>query len=276
MTPIRFPEIDFSLPGVAAGKTDFGAASNDEWGNYALVKGVGPEDVSATPREQAYSAFVRLDAALADFGMGFADVARVWLYADGILGWYADVNRARDDFFGERGVFDRFVPASTGIGWSNGGGAKIVLGAFAARPRIPGGLVRTPLPSPLQCPALEYGSSFSRAVELRTPGWRRVLVSGTASILPGSHEVAHVGDLDAQVDCAMRAVEAIYASRGLAWKDVTGALVYLKEASFRPAWDRWVAAHPDFPQAHSRSIVADVCRPEWLFEVESDATAASV
>ena len=270
---VDFPEMDFALPGVAAKETDFGVMSKDEWGDYALVKGVGPSDVSAMPREQAHSAFVRLDAALADFGMEFADVVRVWLYADGILDWYADVNRARDDFFRERGVFDRFVPASTGIGWSNGSGAKIVLGAFAARSRVPGGIVRTPLPSPLQCPALEYGSSFSRAVELRTPGWRRVIVSGTASILPGSHEVAHVGDLDAQVECTMRAVEAIYASRGLGWKDVTGALVYLKEASFRTAWDRWLAAHPDFPQAHVRSMVADVCRPEWLFEIESDATS---
>ena len=103
-----FPEIDFSLPGVAAGETDFGVMTKDEWGDYALVKGVGPADASAAPREQAHSAFERLDAALAGFGMGFADVARVWLYADGILDWYADVNRARDDFFREHGVFDRY------------------------------------------------------------------------------------------------------------------------------------------------------------------------
>ncbi|MBQ2632132.1 MAG: RidA family protein, partial [Kiritimatiellae bacterium] len=102
------------MPGVAAKKTDFGVMSKDEWGDYALVRGIGPADVSAAPREQAHSAFARLDDALAGFGMDFADVARVWLYADGILDWYADVNRARDDFFREHGVFDRFVPAATG------------------------------------------------------------------------------------------------------------------------------------------------------------------
>ena len=120
--------------------------------------------------------------------------------------------------------------------------------------------------------AVYKAGSFSRAAELRTPGWRRVLVSGTASILPGSHEVAHVGDIEAQVDCTMKAVEAIYASRGMSWRDVSGALVYLKRAEYREAWDRWLADHPEFPRAHSRSIVADVCRPEWLFELESDAT----
>ncbi len=264
-----FPEIDFSLPGELSGKSEFGAMSKDKWGSYALVKGVGPSDCSAPPYEQALSAFENLDAALGGFGMGFSDVVRTWIYADGILGWYPDLNRARDKFFRAHGVFDRFVPASTGIGWSCGDGAKIVLGAFAAR----GDVECEPLPSPLQCPALEYGSSFSRAAEVRTPGWRRVLVSGTASILPDSHEVAHVGDVDAQVDCTMRAVEAIYASRGMSWRDVTGALVYLKRGEFRAAWDRWLDGHPEFPRTHSRSIVADVCRPEWLFEIESDATA---
>ena len=112
----------------------------------------------------------------------------------------------------------------------------------------------------------------ARAAELRTPGWRSVLVSGTASILPGSHDVAHVGDIDAQVDCTMRAVEAIYESRGMSWGDVSGALVYLKRESYRGAWSRWLEEHPEFPREHSRAIVADVCRPEWLFEIESDAT----
>ena len=267
-----FPKIDFSLPGVAVETKGLVALSKDDWGDYALVKGVGPADCSASEYEQALSAFEGIATALSSVGMDFSHVVRTWIYADGILDWYADLNRARDDFFRAHGVFDSFVPASTGIGWSGGNGAKVVMGAFAARGKAQGSVERIPLPSPLQCPALEYGSSFSRAVELRTPGWRRVIVSGTAAILPGSHEVAHVGDAEAQIDCTMRAVEAIYASRGMAWRDVSGALIYLKHESHRAAWDRWLAEHLEFPRAHSRAIVADVCRPEWLFEIESDAT----
>ena len=235
-----FPDIEFRLPVRGEEHTDFGVRTRDEWGTYALVKGVGPSDPSAAPYEQAASAFANLASALDGLGFAFSDVVRTWIYADGILGWYADLNRARDAFFRANGVFDRFVPASTGIGWSCGGGAKIVLGAFAAR----GAVEREMLPSPLQCP----------------------------SILPGSHEVAHVGDIDAQIACTMRAVEAIYASRGMSWRDLTGALVYLKRGEFRSAWERWLAGHPEFPRAHSRAIEADVCRPEWLFEIESDAT----
>ena len=268
----RFPEIDFALPGTATGGTENCIVSEDEWGRYALIRGVAPADISASPYLQALSAFESLERELGAAGMDFACVVRTWLYADRILDWYSDLNRARDRFYGERGVYGRYIPASTGIGWANGCGAKIVAGAFAAQAKRPGSVAVEAIQSPLQCQATEYGSSFSRAAEVRTPGWRRVIVSGTAAIRPHSHEVAHVGDVVGQIDCTMNAVAAIYESRGMSWKDVTGALAYIKDESYRGRWEEWLAAHPGYPREHSRAIVADVCRRQWLFEIESDAT----
>jgi enamine deaminase RidA (YjgF/YER057c/UK114 family) len=266
-----FPEIEFELPGEIVACAAHGVVTQDEWGRYALLKGVMPDDISASAYEQSISAFQAVEKELGENGFEFADVVRTWIYADGILDWYADFNRARNKFFTLRGVYERYVPASTGIGWTNAKGAKLVLGAFAARAKSPGSVECEALPSPLQCPALEYGSGFSRAAEVRTPAWKRVVVSGTASILPGSHEVAHVGDIDAQIACTMNAVEAIYRSRGMTFADVSGALVYLKEERYRGNWEKWLSAHPEYPREHSRAIVADVCRDEWLFEIESDA-----
>ena len=266
-----FPDIEFEVPGVVVSTIAHGVVTGDEWGRYALLKGVPPDDISASPYEQALSAFEAVDRELGEVGMDFSNVVRTWIYADRILDWYADFNRARNEFFSARGVYDRYVPASTGIGWTNGIGARLVLGAFAVKSKRPGDVEFEALPSPLQCPALEYGSSFSRAAEVRTPSWKRVIVSGTASIKPDSHDVAHVGDIDAQIDCTMNAVAAIYESRGLSLKDVSGALVYLKEERYRANWEKWLAAHPEYPREHSRAIVADVCRDEWLFEIESDA-----
>ena len=266
-----FPEIDFILPGQRVGSLEHGAVSEDEWGRYALLKGVAPDNSASSPYDQTLSAFEKLERELEDVGMAFSNVVRTWIYADKILDWYADFNKARNAFFTSRGVYDRYVPASTGIGWTNALGVKLVLGAFAVSPKFPGAVEFEALPSPLQCPALEYGSSFSRAAEVRTPGWKRVIVSGTASIKPDSHEVAHVGDIDAQIECTMNAVDAIYRSRGMSLKDVSGALVYLKEERYRENWERWLDVHGEYPRAHSRAIVADVCRDEWLFEIESDA-----
>ena len=266
-----FPDIEFELPDAVVSTTAHGVVTEDEWGRYALLKGVPPDDISASPYEQALSAFEAVERELGEVGMDFSNVVRTWIYADRILDWYADFNRARNEFFSARGVYDRYVPASTGIGWTNGIGARLVLGAFAVKSKRPGDVEFEALPSPLQCPALEYGSSFSRAAEVRTPSWKRVIVSGTASIKPDSHDVAHVGDIDAQIDCTMNAVAAIYESRGLSLKDVSGALVYLKEERYRANWEKWLAAHPEYPREQSRAIVADVCRDEWLFEIESDA-----
>jgi len=256
---LPFPPIDFLVP------------PEDADGRYELLTGIGPDDFSASPYEQVASAFRNLERRLQTVGMEFSDVVRTWLYGADMLSWYPELNRARHDFFVSRGVFDRYVPASTGIGWNSGSGAKIVMGAFAVRTKRPGAVVFEAVPSPLQCPALEYGSSFSRAAEIRTSTWRRVVVSGTASLEPNSHVVAHVGDIDAQIDCTLRAVTAIYESRGLALSDVSGALVYLKDDCYRPAWERWLERHPEFPKAHAHAIVADVCRDDWLFEIESDA-----
>ena len=267
-----FPDIEFSMPGDVTLRTPHGVVTEDTWGRYALLTGVGPVDLSASAGDQAFSAFECVERELASVGMDFSHVVRTWLYADRILEWYGDLNKARDRYFRSRGVYDRYVPASTGIGWTGSSQARIVLGAFAAQSKSPGSVEVEALPSPLQCPALEYGSSFSRAAEVRTPGWRRVIVSGTASIAPGSHDVAHVGDAARQIDCAMKAVAAIYESRGMSLADVSGALVYLKDETCRVHWERWLAAHPEYPAAHARAIVADVCRPDWLFEIESDAT----
>jgi enamine deaminase RidA (YjgF/YER057c/UK114 family) len=266
-----FPDVPFALTGPIVGRTPYGEVAEEDACRSVLLKGALPEDLSAPPFEQTLSAFTALERALHAVGMDFSHVVRTWIYADRILDWYADFNRARDVFFRSRGVFERYVPASTGIGWSNGVGARLVLGAYAVQAKRPGAVTVEALPSPLQCPAPAYGSSFSRAAEVRTGAWTRVIVSGTAAIAPGSHAVAHVGDIDAQIACTMKAVDAIYTSRGFSLSDVSGALVYLKEARFRANWERWLDAHPVYPRAQSRVLVADVCRDEWLFEIESDA-----
>jgi enamine deaminase RidA (YjgF/YER057c/UK114 family) len=266
-----FPKIDFSVPGKIVSSCSYGVISEDEWGRYALLKGVLPDDCSASAFNQAHSAFTALEHELSNIGMTFSDVVRTWIYADNILDWYSDFNQARNEFFTSRGVYENFVPASTGIGWSNSHGSKLVLGAFAVKAKFPDALKVTALPSPLQCPALEYGSSFSRAAEVRTPSWANVIVSGTASIKPYSHDVAYIGDIDAQIDCTMKAVEAIYHSRGMTLQDISGALIYLKNDCYRKNWERWLDIHKEYPRKHSRAIVADVCRDEWLFEIESNA-----
>ena len=66
-----FPAIDFIVPGEMARVTEHGVVSEDEHGRYALLKGVLPKDVSASPFEQTASAFSELESELVQVGMDF-------------------------------------------------------------------------------------------------------------------------------------------------------------------------------------------------------------
>lgn len=242
----------------------------DACARWAYISGITPDNLWAPPDAQARQAFEKAEAALDMAGMGFTSVFRTWLYVDDILSWYDELNRVRTEFFRERGVFDGVVPASTGIGAANPSGAALTLDILAVAPRGVSVSV-IPVPSPLQCPALEYGSSFSRAVEVAEPGLRRLLVSGTASIaLDGA--TAWPGDVEAQTDRTLDVVEAILRSREMDWPDVNRAVAYFRAAEDAPALGRcWKArGGPALPVIETESVI---CRDDLLFEIEVDAAA---
>jgi enamine deaminase RidA (YjgF/YER057c/UK114 family) len=200
--------------------------------------------------------------------MDFSHVVRTWLYLDRILEWYDDFNAVRTRFYKERGVFERLVPASTGIGAPNAAGTAVVAELLAIQPKDPRVRILS-VPSPLQCPAPKYGSSFSRAVEVAMPDHRRLLVSGTAGIDPQGR-TAHPGDVEAQADLTMRVIHAILESRGMGWSDVCRAVAYVKHTKDAPVLGRYCAAHGIAPLPLVVTK-AEICREDLLFEVEVDA-----
>jgi enamine deaminase RidA (YjgF/YER057c/UK114 family) len=246
-----------------------GVVYEDAFAEYCLLTGVLPPDLEASREAQTTAVFEGIEDALTDAGMTFANVARTWLYMDRILDWYDAFNRARDAFFRSRKVYDGLVPASTGIGSANLCESAITAGAIAVKPKAPGTATVEAVASPLQCAALRYGSSFSRAVEIGTPEARTLLVSGTASIEPGG-ATAHVDDVPRQIQLTMDVVEAILSSRGMGWQDATRAVMYLKRAAYLPLWQAWLKAHR-LEALPLITIEADVCRDDLLVELELDA-----
>ena len=127
------------------------------------------------------------------------------------------------------------------------------------------------VPSPRQCPAPAYGSAFSRAVEIQSPGFRQLLVSGTASIGPAG-QTAHVGDIDAQIECTMEVIQAILESRGMTLANTTRATAYFRSGLDAPRFAEWLERH----ELRSLPVVfacCDICRDDLLFELELDALA---
>ncbi|MBP8302855.1 MAG: hypothetical protein KBE04_01855 [Phycisphaerae bacterium] len=245
-----------------------GSCWEDLHGLYVRMAGVIPSDARAPGETQAAEVLEVMKATLAECGMAFSDVVRTWFYNDRITAWYPAFNRARTAFFRANRVFDGLVPASTGIGSSNIHGTALVAGLLALRPKD-GAIQVMPVVSPLQRPALEYGSSFSRAVEVAFPDHRRLIVSGTASIDPEGR-TCHVGDPAGQTDLTMRVVDRILTSRGCTWSAVTRSIVYVKQAALREPFEGYLRRHqmPAFPAVLIRN---DVCRDDLLFEIECDA-----
>ncbi len=237
---------------------------------WAYITGVHPTRLWATQHDQARDAFDRANAALDIVGMSFGQVIRTWVFVEDILAWYGDLNRARTAFFREHGVFDGIVPASTGVGALNPLGAAVAINLMAVAPRSRRIKIES-VPSPMQCSAEDYGSSFSRALEVTEPGLRRLIVSGTASIAPGG-ETEHVGDVSGQIALTMDVVEAILESRGMGWNDVTRAVAYFRDRDDAPAFDAY-RARTGLPELPLLITECTICRDDLLYEIEVDAAS---
>jgi enamine deaminase RidA (YjgF/YER057c/UK114 family) len=123
------------------------------------------------------------------------------------------------------------------------------------------------LHGPTMNEAPAYGSSFSRGMALEINGRNVIYVSGTASI-DTEGRVLHVGDLEGQVHRMFENVEALLGTRGATFDDVVSAITYLKRPEYLDTFYRiWDERNMpgDIPNTVS---VADVCRPEWLCEIE--------
>ncbi|MFC1659846.1 Rid family hydrolase [Gemmatimonadota bacterium] len=225
-------------------------------------------DPSSRRTTQAGHTIGRMEEALHVARMDLTHVVRTWFYVNDILDWYTDFNAVRTEIYSERGLFGQYVPASTGIGGRNPWGLAVVGSALAIQPKE-GGVRVEEIPSPLQCSAGDYGSSFSRAAEVTTPGVRWVFVSGTASIDAEGNTI-HQGDIGSQVGQTLDVVRAILESRGMGFSDVTRANAYFKNPGDAVVLPPFLADH-GLPM--SRVVVShhDICRDDLLFEMEVDA-----
>jgi enamine deaminase RidA (YjgF/YER057c/UK114 family) len=245
-----------------------GSLFEDDYAQYCHLSGLLPKDALRPRLEQAAEIFEQMDAVLQANGMDFNNVLRTWFYNDNILGWYSDFNKVRDSFFRKKRVYEKLIPASTGVGGRNSAGTALVSGLLAVKAKRKG-VIASVVKSPLQISAVEYGSSFSRAVKLSLPDHQRIYISGTASIGPdGTTE--NIGDPKAQVALTMKVAHAILESCGMNWIDVTRALAYFKHAEDAPIFDNYCKQN-DIPPLPVLITENDICRDELLFEIEMDA-----
>ena len=216
---------------------------------------------------QTERAFDWAEGLLQGLGLTFKDVIRTWLYVDELERDYDELNRVRTAFFQRVGV--ERLPASTGIQGGvyppDRGGSMDLYALRAERP------VRVEvMHAPTLNEAPVYGSRFSRGLVVTRDDRSIAYVSGTASI-DDQGQVLHVGDIEGQIRRMLLNVENLLAGSGATMGDIVRATTYLKDGGdYEPYQRIWRAKGlpRDIPHTICR---ADVCRPDWLCEIEAVA-----
>lgn len=214
--------------------------------------------------DMTYDMFAQAGHALTARGMSFADVVRTWIHVDRIEESYASINQARNRYFAEQRLAR--LPASTCVeGRPVGIESPVIMDVYA----VSGGAgVSVDATGPATMgEAASYGSAFARAATMREPGRRWLWISGTASI-DREGQVVSVGDIQGQLACMFGHATSLLAQAGMEMGDVKSATAYLKRAEYLAEFRKVAAGSGLAETIPCAVVVADICRPEWLCEIE--------
>jgi len=225
---------------------------------------------SADLVDMTYDMLAQAGHALTDRGLGFKDVVRTWIHVRDIEHNYGFVNQARNRYFEEQKIVR--LPASTCVeGTLCGAASQVAMDLYAVAANAEVG-VEAIAPGPMG-EASAYGSAFARGSLIVEPGRKTLYVSGTASVDVQGAVVA-LGDIRGQLDCMFDNVRALLVRAGMDLDDVVGATAYLKRADDYRDFLTVAAARGLSAELPMAVVVAHICRPEWLCEIEVCAMQA--
>ena len=223
---------------------------------------------SGNDSEKQMSAIFRnLECNLREKGLGTAeDCVRTWIFVRDIDSNYAGAVKGRRDWFEEIGLTSKtHYIASTGIqGDSPDADKTVQMDAYCIKGLGKGQQSYLYAKTHLN-PTYEYGVTFERGAAVTYGDRRHIFISGTASI-DNKGEVLFVGDPAAQAERMLENIDMLLREAGAGLKDVTAALVYLRnEQELEPI--RKVFGQI-CPWIKAVFLKAPVCRPTWLVETE--------
>ncbi len=191
---------------------------------------------------------------------------RTWLFVRDVDRNYHGVVTGRNKAFETAGLrpSTHFI-ASTGIGGRTAdSNALVAMDSYSVLGLQPGQMHFLYAKDYLS-PTYDYGVAFERGTYIDYGDRRHVFISGTASI-NNRGEIVHPGDIAKQTDRMLTNVEALLGEAYCKWGDVAQMTVYLRDiadyALVRPIFDT------RFPNVPHVIVLAPVCRPGWLIEME--------
>ena len=191
---------------------------------------------------------------------------RTWIYVQDVDVQYAGMVTARREFFENEGLTPQthFI-ASTGIeGRYIYPDVLVHADTYAVAGIEPAQIKYLHAPAHLN-PTHEYGVTFERGTSVDYNDRRHVFISGTASI-NNRGKIEHLLDVEKQTGRTFENVQALLADAGAGMDDVACMIVYLRDTADFAVTDRYLKDH--YPAIPRLTLLAPVCRPGWLVEVE--------
>lgn len=235
--------------------------------NYTAVTDNGTGALSSDSETQSRALLQHYNDDLESQGLNLADnCLRTWFFVRDIDNNYHGLVVARREYFADHGLTrDTHYIASTGI---NGNPALpealVQMDTYTIKGIKPEQITYLKGSSHLN-PTAEYGVTFERATRIAYSDRSHVLISGTASI-DNKGQILFPEDAAAQAHRMLENIGVLLNEGGTSFNDLTHGIVYLRNASDYEAVKAVVDAQlPDLPKVY---VLAPVCRPGWLVEME--------
>lgn len=191
---------------------------------------------------------------------------RTWFFVQNVDVNYGGVVKARNEVFLTQNLTEKthFI-ASTGIAGRHADHEVLVqMDAYAIAGIEQEQIHYLYAPTHLN-PTYEYGVSFERGTYVDYGDRRQVFISGTASI-NNRGEIMYPGDIRKQTERMWENVETLLAEAECTFEHVGHLIVYLRDiADYTVVKEMFEERFSNIPKVY---LLAPVCRPGWLIEME--------
>ncbi len=241
-----------------------------------------PDDMSKSTFEQSCNIFNGIDKLLKSNGFEASDIYRQWNYIQGITALnegsqnYQEFNDARSIFYNKCN-WNNGYPAATGIG-ADAGGVMVEINAIKDFD------INKPIDNPLQVAAHNYsqkvldGKTIADLEQRTTPKFERarllgktIYISGTAAIR-GEQSMMNKNAAEQTAD-TMEIMDRLVSKENIPVGNNGSHYdllrIYVKHKEDIKAVKNYMDIHYHAVAKHY--LIADVCRPELLVEIEGTA-----
>lgn len=211
--------------------------------------------------------FTDYDGRLRDRGLTVADdCIRTWIFVHDVDVNYGGVVTGRRDYFGTIGLTpDTHFISSTGIEGRHADPSRLVTMDAVSLPGLRDGQIQYLYAKDHLSPTADYGVTFERGTAVHFGDRTHAYISGTASI-DSKGAVLFPGDVRMQTVRMLENIGALLSEVSAGLGDIVMAVVYLRDTA------DYLAVKPVIeercPGINAEFVLAPVCRPAWLVEME--------